>query len=419
MENIKLTAFPARNGESLLVELYGKEKINILIDLGYNDTYNKYIKKKLEQISKNGEQIDLLILTHYDKDHVEGVIEFFNDLLVNRYIDINEIWVNDYLALISSKIELDELNEDKKNIYDLSNFIMMEYRLNNSLRKKQNISNGDMITVTKLIKMLELDSKVNKRLEDRIVCVGEKDNSIKITDEITLNILSPTIDILKELLLTYISWINKEDSLYSYISKDELFELFIANLDDNIREFADNVLVKQEVANQLNSKEVVDEVLNSSKVYNRNSITNRSSIAFELLFKNNSILFTGDIDCKNIIDKVKNKSYSLIKIPHHGSKNNIDRSFLKSVKCKNYLISTDGSGRSRHPDLETIAFIAESQQTNIYINYKLNEFSIDNDLINELKKRYEFNLIDFRSDKNSCLELDLKEGEVLWKSVNF
>lgn len=217
MEDIKLTAFPAKNGESLLVELYGKEKINILIDLGYSDTYKKYIKKKLEQISKNGEQIDLLILTHYDKDHIEGVIEFFNDLLVNRYVDINEIWVNDYLALSSSKIKLDELDEDKKNIYDLSNFIMMEYRLNDSVRKKQDISNGDMITVTKLIKMLDLDSKVNKRFEDRIVCGSEKENSIKITDDITLNILSPTIDILKILRLNYINWINKEGNLHSYI----------------------------------------------------------------------------------------------------------------------------------------------------------------------------------------------------------
>lgn len=414
MEDIKLTAFPAKNGESLLVELYGKEKINILIDLGYSDTYKKYIKKKLEQISKNGEQIDLVILTHYDKDHIEGVIEFFNDLLVNRYIGINEIWVNDYLALSSSKIELDELNEDKKNIYDLSNFIMMEYRLNGSVRKKQNISNGDMITVTKLIKMLDLDSKVNKRFEDRIVCGGEKENSIKITDDITLNILSPTIDILKVLRLNYINWINKDGNLYSYISKDELFELFIANLDDNIREFADNVLVKKEVANQLNSKELVDEVLNSSKVYNKNSLTNQSSIAFELLFKNNRILFTGDIDCKNIVDKVKGKSYSLIKIPHHGSKYNIDRDFLESVMCKNYLICTDGSGKSKHPDFETIAFIAEKKEANIYINYKLNEFSIDYDLIEELGKRYIFNLIDFDSSECSCLELMFKEGEVSW-----
>lgn len=55
-----------------------------------------------------------------------------------------------------------------------------------------------------------------------------------------------------------------------------MFELFIANLDDNIREFADNVLVKKEVAKQLNSKELVDEVLSSSKVYNKNSLTNQS-----------------------------------------------------------------------------------------------------------------------------------------------
>ncbi|MZI81198.1 MBL fold metallo-hydrolase [Clostridium butyricum] len=419
MADIKITSFPAKNGESLLVELYGKEKINVLIDLGYSDTYERYVKKKLELIAKQGEQIDLLILTHYDKDHIEGVIEFLNDLKINKYISIDEIWVNDYLALSSDEIKLDKLNEEEKNIYNLSDFIMMEYRSNSSTRNKKNISNGDMVTVTKLIKMLGYDSKVNKSFKNRIVCIDNKEESVSINDEVKLKILSPTKDILKELRLKYIKWLNKKGNLYSCISQDELYELFIANLDDNIKEFADAVILKQKISNKQNSKELIDSVFNSTNIYVDNSLTNKSSIAFELEFRNNKILFTGDLDCKNIIDEIKGEKYTLIKVPHHGSKNNIDRNFLKSVQCKNYLISTDGSGKSRHPDLETIAFIAENEQSNIFINYELNEFSIDDDLIDELKKRYEFNLIDFKSDEDSCLELILKEGEVLWKSANF
>ena len=39
--DLQITAFPARNGESLLIECYGKEKTNILVDMGFSETYNK------------------------------------------------------------------------------------------------------------------------------------------------------------------------------------------------------------------------------------------------------------------------------------------------------------------------------------------------------------------------------------------
>ena len=58
--DLQIPAFPrARNGESLLIECYGKEKTNILVDMGFSETYNKFIKPKLKSIGEKGEKIDL------------------------------------------------------------------------------------------------------------------------------------------------------------------------------------------------------------------------------------------------------------------------------------------------------------------------------------------------------------------------
>lgn len=69
---VKITAFPAENGESILIECFGVKKTNILVDLGYSQTYKKFIEKKLRSLANLDEKIDLFVLTHYDADHIEG-----------------------------------------------------------------------------------------------------------------------------------------------------------------------------------------------------------------------------------------------------------------------------------------------------------------------------------------------------------
>jgi hypothetical protein len=43
-----------------------------------------------------------------------------------------------------------------------------------------------------------------------------------------------------------------------------------------------------------------------------------------------------------------------LKVPHHGSANNLNIDLLKLLDCPRYLVSTDGSGH-HHTDREAIA----------------------------------------------------------------
>ena len=67
-----------------------------------------------------------------------------------------------------------------------------------------------------------------------------------------------------------------------------------------------------------------------------------------------------------------------VKVSHHGSKNNTSNELLNIVKCNNYIISTDGgNGSSNHPDRIALAHILchskrdRTETVHLFFNHKL------------------------------------------------
>lgn len=61
-------------------------------------------------MAKNGEELSLVIVTHVDQDHIEGIIELFNENGTAddpKVIPIKEVWHNSYR-------HLNFLNQKKK-----------------------------------------------------------------------------------------------------------------------------------------------------------------------------------------------------------------------------------------------------------------------------------------------------------------
>jgi len=79
--NIKF--LPAFNGDCILITT---DKFNILIDGGTQKTYSLSLRKALEEVN----QLDLVILTHIDSDHIMGLIELFKD---NKTV-VKKVWFN-------------------------------------------------------------------------------------------------------------------------------------------------------------------------------------------------------------------------------------------------------------------------------------------------------------------------------------
>jgi glyoxylase-like metal-dependent hydrolase (beta-lactamase superfamily II) len=90
----RLTTFPAQDGDCLLLS-YGDAAAqrHVLIDGGRTGTYTS-LRPALSAISATGGWLDLLVLTHVDADHIEGLLKLAGDSAAP--IPIEEVWFNGF-----------------------------------------------------------------------------------------------------------------------------------------------------------------------------------------------------------------------------------------------------------------------------------------------------------------------------------
>ena len=120
---------------------------------------------------------------------------------------------------------------------------------------------------------------------------------------------------------------------------------------------------------------------------------NEQSLVIKFIYKNKSILYTGDIS-KNIeLKLINNKKINsllqsdVLKICHHGSKNSNDIRFIKSVNPKIAIISYGINNRYGHPSKNTIDNLNKNN-IDIYETAKEGQIDLyfnDNILINSFK----------------------------------
>lgn len=103
MLNIKV--LPANCGDCIIISFDDGDKIkNILIDGGVGSTYNDTLKDEIINIKKLKQKIDLLIVTHTDNDHINGIIKFIEDDTLNDCIE--EVWFNSWTNFAGKEVKL-------------------------------------------------------------------------------------------------------------------------------------------------------------------------------------------------------------------------------------------------------------------------------------------------------------------------
>ena len=93
---------------------------------------------------------------------------------------------------------------------------------------------------------------------------------------------------------------------------------------------------------------------------------NGSSIAFLAEYDGRSALLTGDAHAPVLKTRIRTLlrnrgqdklAVGAFKLPHHGSKYNLSPALLGLLDTRRFLISTDGTSSSRHPDPVALARI--------------------------------------------------------------
>ncbi len=393
-----LTIYPANNGDSFLLEI---KDIILLIDGGYVDTYKNYIKPKLIELANEKKEISHLIVTHIDNDHISGIIKFIEENKKDSIIEINNIWHNSFRHI--NCIDDNLILKGKPLSRLVINYTIKEE--NNTVEK--NISAVQGSTLASLIH--KYHHSWNSEFNENAISTDNK-LQIKISEDIYIKILSPNNDKLKELKKYWKKELFKKgfssDSDLSDFNEDA-FE-YILSLEKERRKLQKKNVSSSTLFN-------IEEFLNDPFVED-DTATNGSSISFIIEFKNTKLLFLADSHPTVIINSLKKHykqeefplQFDLIKVSHHGSKNNTSVELLHYIDSDKFIFSTNGLTHN-HPDNETIARIVcrKTKFTrNLYFNYNLDSIKCFKNKSFETKFNYKIiesnNLplkIDFKSDE--------------------
>lgn len=300
---------------------------NIIIDGGVGDTYKDKLKRTGELfdtvkfIKENEQRIDLLILTHFDDDHIGGLLRWFNQE-PDAHKVVEKVWFNSGKE-ISKKLEIKE-NEDLC-------IEIMESKDDFFTSIKQGIKFEDYL-------------KNNTEWKGEIIKQGCKIELFGLK----FKILSPNIENLKNLLKLY----KKEEDYFTSAGEFDF--------ETSLRDF-----IEEESNESFNFKE-------------DKSVPNGSSIAFLMEYQAKYFLFLGDAYPSVIIEGLKFFGFDidntleveLMKISHHGSKHNTNSEMLDVIKTNDYLISSNGAKHGL-PNKRTISrIIKHNSKANIYFNYE-------------------------------------------------
>lgn len=371
---MKIISYPAGLGESFLISIDLKNrKFNILIDAGYLSTA-KLIVQDLKKLKEYGQQLDLMVLTHIDNDHINGARYILDKIINHSLIELKEIWYNNYFMIADMMKDMTEnsisLNY-QEDIDILRNIINIPYpKTDEIIYDKKDVGFHRASYIDDFLFFDEIKHKHNKSFGNKCIMSNDKNISVQLNDEIKITILGPVFENLKNQHIIWQDYLKSKGYRRSYINYKILSKAFESTmLMEKIHPNKEN-----RICGGLN----FDMWKNNEFDYDT-SINNRSSISFVVEYGDKKIVFLGDsspLDIDLSIDKyLGNYDYpivfDLVKIPHHGSKYNWSKSLSQKFTSKKYMISTNGD-KYNHPDIETVSKIISATDLNvkIYMNYK-------------------------------------------------
>lgn len=328
---MKIKFLKASNGDSILISFLENEiPRNILIDGGVGDTYKTTFNVKgdlhevIKKIREDKQFIDLLVLTHFDDDHIGGIFRWLTKDKEAVSL-IKKVWFNSGKEIAKKFTSEENKDLDIKIAEETDDF---------HTSPKQGI-------------------KFEKYLRDNNLWKGKIIQQGLICDlfGMKFKILSPNDDKLDKLLKLY------EKQTDYFTSGGEY------DFETSLKDFID------------------EESQPGFKFREDNSVANGSSTAFIMEYENKNFLFLADAHPSVVVEGLNKFGYNkdnplnveLMKVSHHGSMYNTSKELLEIVKTNSYLIS---SSATKHglPNKRTIArIIHNNPNAFIYFNYDLKD----------------------------------------------
>lgn len=341
---LKISMLPASEGDALWIEWgYLAVPHKLLIDLGTQKS-GKNILNIVKKLPIEERNFELLVITHVDRDHIGGTKTALIQAPENEGPRFKDIWFN-------GRIHLE--GQSNCNHTDFEHF---------------GAADGEELTAWLKQKPWNQSCQGEAILKN---ASGEL-YSHELSDGLKLTVIGPPQERLDEFLPHWNKEIKKALASGRLDEVPVGFESYGESLDDE-----DNwESYGRGVEPNLNDRNDLEQLSQYKENKTDDSHANGSSISLILEYQGKKVLLAGDAFASDLIDGLKAYAGELpleldaFKVPHHGSLKNLTAELVKSVKCKNWLISTDGA-RFKHPDASSVARIIEhsiEEKPTIYFN---------------------------------------------------
>lgn len=373
-----LEALQAKHGDSLLLH-YGKPNAPklIVIDGGPGGVYKSSLLPRLQALKETRSPdvalvIRMLMISHLDDDHINGVLAFLNDLVETK--DNNEELPFNILTLWHNSFDDIVGNESQEMLKALSAAVSSGGAV--SAGVPLSLPGGAIIAsvpqgrdVRNNAKLLSLS--VNDPFGTIVAAPVKGKKTVTIGDGLKFTVLGPVKDRIEEL---QIEW--------------------------------NAVLEKKGLATDKDGQALAAAYLDKS-VYNLSSIVVLAEAAKK------KMLLTGDARGDDVLKALKSSGLlksqplhvDLLKLPHHGSDRNVETNFFRQITADHYVISADG--RHGNPEVSTLQMISEARGKDKFTVYLTNrEKRLDTFFASEKKKGKKYDVV-YRDPKELSLWIDL------------
>lgn len=346
----------ARKGDCLLLHFGTKAAPGLaMIDGGPSNVYRPQLRPRLEQIRKARGlaagvplPVDVLMVSHVDDDHIHGVLDLTAEMRANKAppLQVKSFWHNSFDNIIGNDGK--ELTASFKGHVTAAGDAATlppdatvdadedEEVIVASLKVLASIEQGARLRN----EAKALHFETNPDFDGELVLARPGGAAVDIAGGLTFTVVGPMLTELKALQKAHAEWLAElkqkgmtpEEALAAYVDR---------------------------------------------------SVPNLSSIVVLAKAGGRSMLLTGDargdkilagLELVGAVKKGGKLEVDLLKVPHHGSANNLDDDFFERVSADHYVFS--GDGEHGNPEREAMEMLVKARGEEgyaVHLTYPVDE----------------------------------------------
>jgi beta-lactamase superfamily II metal-dependent hydrolase len=341
----------------------------MLIDGGLGDSFREHVAPHLGELASEGEQLDLVYVSHIDRDHIEGVLQLLDDTLSWRVCDFQRtsgnarfpepdcprppktarLWHNAFHEQVGANAgPIGEMLAANAAVLEASPSTSLRALAESQRQLATSVEQG--IELARRASPEQLGIPVNAEFDGKLAFARERQKAIKL-GTLTLTVIGPLEQDLTNLRKEWNKWLDA--------NKKKLEEI-----QERARHDAEKLgtgeLDRFQAAIALRAEQLGDR--------KRVTTPNLASLMLSAEEGKDTVLLTGDGHAADILEGLEHVGriehggglhVNVLKLQHHGSEYNLTPEFCRRLSADHYVICANGE--YENPDLRVLEAIIDSR----------------------------------------------------------